>query len=319
MVDSDDFFERAKLAIEKCEKKPEAKLEIEFEHVLKSYFERLGLPDIEGQYEQKTGNIHVVTKKRQDATYGKVIIEYESVGKLSVPAGKAHALKQIKDDYLSSYPKNQREKMVGVVFDGKTIIFVRWIEEEWDIDERDFDRHNFEMLVNYLVGLFKISFVELPNQFGFTQTKTREALKTLYEKSFKKDKRAKMLFDEWNLRYSSIYGNAFSRDKIKKHFKELAKEIGLDNVEENRLVFAIHTYYAFIVKLIASEVAKNLFQNAESHIKALLNSENLEKDLKEIEDGKFFRDIGVDNFVEGTFLSWYLDVWDSQIEKKCVI
>lgn len=315
MANSNDFYEKAKLAIEKCEKKREAKLEIEFEHVLKSYFEWLGLPDIEGQYEQKTGNIYVFTRKRQDATYGKVIIEYESVGKLAAQAGKEHALKQIKDDYLSSYPKNQREKMVGVVFDGKSIIFVRWIEDEWDIDEREFDQHNFEMLVNYLVGLFKISFIELPNQFGFARTKTREALKTFYEKSFKKDKRAKMLFDEWNLRYSSIYGNAFSKEKIKKHFKDFAKEIGLDSVEENRLIFTIHTYYAFIVKMIASEVAKNLFENAESHIKTLLNSETLEKDLKEIEDGKFFRDIGVDNFVEGTFLSWYLDVWDHQIEE----
>jgi type I restriction-modification system DNA methylase subunit len=316
LANINDFFERAKLAIEKCEKKPETKLEIEFEHVLKSYFEQLGLPDIEGQYEQRAGNIFIVTRKRQDATYGKVIIEYESVGRLTVPSGKAHALKQIKDDYLSSYQKNQREKMVGVVFDGKTIIFVRWIEDEWDIDERDFDRHNFEMLVNYLIGLYKISFIELPNQFGFARTKTREALKLLYKKSFKKDKRAKMLFDEWNLRYSSIYGNAFSKDKIKKHFKEFAKEIGLETIEENKLVFTIHTYYAFIVKLIASEVAKNLFQNAESHIKTLLKSEDLAQDLKEIEDGKFFKDIGVDNFVEGTFLSWYLDVWDSQIEEK---
>ena len=315
MANNNDFYEKAKLAIEKCEKKREAKLEIEFEHVLKNYFEWLGLPDIEGQYEQKTGNIYVVTRKRQDATYGKVIIEYESVGKLATQAGKEHALKQIKDDYLSSYPKNQREKMVGVVFDGKIIIFVRWIEDEWDTDEREFDQHNFEMLINYLVGLFKISFIELPNKFGFTQTKTREALKTFYVKSFKKDKRAKMLFDEWNLRYSSIYGNAFSKEKIKKHFKDFAKEIGLDSVEENRLVFTIHTYYAFIVKMIASEVAKNLFENAESHIKTLLNSETLEKDLKEIEDGKFFRDIGVENFVEGTFLSWYLDIWDHQIEE----
>jgi len=315
MTVTKDFFEKAKLAIEKCENKPEAKLEIEFEHVLKSYFEWLGLPDIEGQYEQKTGNIFVITRKRQDATYGKVVIEYESVGTLSTHAGKEHALKQIKDDYLSSYPKNQREKMVGVVFDGINIIFVRWIEDEWEVDEREFDQHNFEMLVNYLVGLYKISFIELPNQFGFTQTKTREALKTFYEKSFKKDKRAKMLFDEWNLRYSSIYGNAFSKEKIKEHFKDFAKEIGLDNVEENRLVFTIHTYYAFIVKMIASEVAKNLFENtSEPHIKLLLKSETLEKDLKEIEDGKFFRDIGVDNFVEGTFLSWYLDVWDHKIE-----
>ena len=313
---SEDFFHKAKLAIEKCEKKAEAKLEIEFEHVLKSYFEWLGFSDIEGQYEQKTGNILVVTGKRQDATYGKVIIEYEPVGKLSILSGKNHALKQITDDYLSSYPKEQREKMVGIVFDGKTVIFVRWIENNWDFDEREFSKQSFDMMVNYLVGLYKVSFRELPTQFGFNRTKTRESLKVLYEKSFGKSARAKMLLDEWNLRFSSIYGNSFNKEKIREHFKDFAKEVGIANVEENRLIFIIHTYYAFIVKVIASEVAKNLFEYAsQSHVKTLLESESLQKGLREIEDGKFFRDIGVENFIEGTFLSWYLDVWDSDIEK----
>ncbi len=310
-----DFFKRARLAIERCEKKPETKLEIEFEHVLKSYFESLGFTDIEGQYEEKTGNIHVVTKKRQDATYGKVIIEYEPVGKLSTLYGKKHAIKQIKDDYLSSYPKSQRRDMVGIVFDGRTVIFVRWVEDDWDFDERKFGKQSFDMVINYLVGLYKISFKELPSQFGFNRAETRETLRILYEKSFKDNKRAEMLFNEWNLRFSSIYGNAFNKEKIKKHFRVFAKEIGIGDVEGNRLVFAIHTYYALIVKMIASEVTKNLFEYApKSYIKTLLESNDLRNDLRQIEDGKFFRDIGVENFIEGTFLSWYLDVWDGEIQ-----
>jgi methylase of polypeptide subunit release factors len=314
--DSTVFYAKAKSAIEKCEKKREAKLEIEFEHVLKSYFEWLGFEQIEGQYEEKAGNIFVVTRKRQDATYGKVIIEYESVGKLSTHTGKEHALSQIKNDYLGIHRPSEREKYVGIVFDGKTIIFVRWVEKEWDEEEREFDSQSFEMLINYLVGLYKSSFIELPNQFGFNMAKTRQALKTLYEKTSNNDERAKMLFDEWNFRFKSIYGNSFNKEKIRKDFKDFAKEIGLEEVDEGRLIFAIHTYYAFIVKIIASEVAKNLFNvaSAQTHMKTLIESEKLEKELKEIEDGKFFRDIGIDNFIEGTFLSWYLDVWDKDIE-----
>lgn len=314
--DSTGFYAKAKAAIERCENKREAKLEIEFEHVLKSYFEWLDFPQIEGQYEAKAGNIFVVTKKRQDATYGKVIIEYESVGKLSSHAGKEHALSQIKDDYLGIYRSNERQKYVGIVFDGKTIIFVRWVVDKWDEDEREFDNQSFEMLVNYLVGLFKASFSELPTLFGFNNAKTREALKTLYQKTFNNDPRAKMLFDEWHFRFKSIYGNSFNKKKIKGHFKDFAKEIGIQEVEEGRLIFAIHTYYAFIVKIVASEVSKNLFNvaKAQTHMKMLIESERLERELKEIEDGKFFRDIGIDNFIEGTFLSWYLDVWDKDIE-----
>lgn len=290
-------------------------MEIEFEHVLKNYFTWMGFSDIEGQYEEKTGNIRTVTRKREDATYGKVIIEYEPVGKLSTGYGKKHAIKQIKDDYLSSYPTTQRRDMVGIVFDGKTIIFVRWIDNDWDFDEREFSRQSFETMLSYLVGLYKISFKELPTQFGFNRTETRQALKILYNKSFKESQKAKMLFSEWHLRFSSIYGNAFSKKRIEQNFKRFAKEIGIEDVEGDRLVFVIHTYYAFIVKMVAAEVANNLFEYAtQSRIKLLLESENIAKHLREIEDGKFFRDIGVDNFIEGTFLSWYLDVWDADVQ-----
>ena len=213
--------------------------------------------------------------------------------------------------------RTEREKLVGIVFDGKIVIFVRWVENSWDYDEREFSKQSFEMMVNYLAGLYKISFRELPVQFGFNKTKTREAMKVLYSKSFCENKRAKMLFDEWNLRFSSIYGNSFNKQKIKKHFTEFAKEIGIEEAEEAKLIFVIHTYYAFIVKIVASEVAKNLFSyaTAQSHMRTLLESNSLEKELREIEDGKFFRDIGIDNFIEGTFLSWYLDVWDKDIEE----
>jgi len=314
MVLEDDFFSKAKMAVEKCENKPEAKLEIEFEHVLKNYFEWMGFSDIEGQYEEKAGNIRVVTRKRQDATYGKVIIEYEPVGKLLTPYGREHAIRQIRDDYLSSYSVERRQNMVGIVFDGKLVIFVRWIDDDWYYDEREFNKQSFDMMVNYLVGLYKISFKQLPSQFGFNRLETRKALKTLYEKSFSDNKRAKMLFNEWNLRFSSIYGNAFNKEKIKEHFKDFAKEIGIEDVEGNRLVFVIHTYYGFIVKMIACEVATNLFEYArQSHIKKLLESESLVDELKDVENGKFFRDIGVENFIEGTFLSWYLDVWDKDV------
>ncbi len=312
---TDEYFKKALQAIEKARKKHETKLEIEFEHVLKNYLEVLGFKDVEAQYEEKTGNIRERSGKREDSTYGWVIIEYESVGKLSILAGKDHAIKQIKDDYLSSYPKEQRKKLVGIVFDGEKIIFVRWVDENWIIDEYNFSKKNFELMINYITGLYKISFKQLPHEFGLHRELTRDSLKVLYKKSSVKNKRASMLFDEWSLRFSAIYGNAFQKEKIKQHFKEFAKEIGIDKVNESRLVFAIHTYYAFLVKLIAAEVTNNLFRYViHSHISNLLNSDNLKKDLQNIEEGQFFRGIGVENFTEGTFLSWYLDVWDDEIK-----
>lgn len=315
MSSFNDFYEESIKVIEKCEKKREAKLEIEFEHLLKKYFDWIGIPDIEGQYEQKPGSILVVSNKRQDATYGKVIIEYEPVGSLENLGNKNHSIKQVRDDYLSTYSREQRKDMVGIVFDGKIIIFVRWVSNDWNYDEREYDKHSFSMMINYLIGLYKISFNELPSHFGINKSETRDALKILYDKSITDNKRVNMLFNEWNLRYSSIYGNAFKKEKIQNHFKEFAGEIGIDKVDEKRVIFIIHTYYAFIIKIIAAEVSLNLFDySPQAHLKYFISSKNLKDNLKNIEEGKFFRDIGVDNFIEGTFLSWYIDIWDEDIQ-----
>ncbi len=312
----DEYFEKSLQAIEKAKKKHETKFEIEFEHVIKNYLEALGFKDVEAQYEEKTGNIRHRTGKREDSTYGRVIIEYEPVGKLSILSGKKQALKQI-CDYLSSYPKEQRVKLAGIVFDGEIIIFVRWVDENWYIDERTYSKKNFELMMNFITGLYKISFKQLPYQFGLHRELTIKSLKLFYDKCKIKNDRSEMLFNEWKLRFSSIYGNAFKKEKIKEHFRTFAKIIGIDTNSEIRVVFSVHTYYALIVKLIAAEVSNNLFRYiTHSHMSNLLNSDNLNKELRNIEEGRFFRGIGIENFTEGTFLSWYLDVWDNDIEQN---
>ena len=311
-----NLFDEATKAIEKSEKHYETKLEIEFERVLKNYFESLGLTDVEGQYEEIAGQrYNVKTRKRQDSTYGKVIIEYEHVNALSSPAAKNHAISQITEDYLPAYPPEVRKTMVGIVFDGKKIIFIRWVNDKWNLDERNFDKHNLDLMINYILGLYKISLKELPSKFGFHRTETRNAIEILYKNSFTSNKRAQMLFDEWNLRFSSIYGNAFNKDRIKRNLTEIAKKIGVSAVEGNRLVFVIHTYYVFIVKIIAAEVAINLFEYKDnSYVKNLLDNADLKAGLQELEEGRFFKDVGVENFIEGTFLSWYIDAWNEEIK-----
>ena len=315
----DDYFIKAKLAIEKCEKKPEMKLEIEFEHVLKNYLEALGYRDIEGQYEEHPRSniekIKIIKRKRQDATYGKVIIEYEHVGALSENHGKRHALDQLEIDYLSTYSDSTLESMVGIAFDGKKIIFVTKSNNKYVEDEKEFNKHSFDLFVNYIIGLYRVSFKQLPIEFGFHREISKNAIKLLYEKSRSQNPRVQMLFQEWNLRFSTIYGNAFNNEKISSYFKDLSRQIGIRDLEGNRLVFVVHTYYAFIVKLIAAEVAKNLFDSeSNSHLNFLLETGDIKSELQNIEEGKFFRGLGIENFIEGTFLSWYIDVWDNELE-----
>ncbi len=94
----------------------------------------------------------------------------------------------------------------------------------------------------------------------------------------------------------------------------------LDNkdIKIDKLLFIVYTYYSFIVKLFASEIAcVNIKIAPETPIKLILKSNNLQESLRYIEDGNFFRDItNIDNYIEGGFFSWYLEVLDKDLENS---
>ncbi len=83
-----------------------------------------------------------------------------------------------------------------------------------------------------------------------------------------------------------------------------------------QLLFAIHTFYAFLMKLIAIElVALQRESSIESFVKRLgaLDDRNLFEKLSYLESGGDFNDRGIKNFLEADFFSWYLDIWNPQI------
>ena len=47
------------------------------------------------------------------------------------------------------------------------------------------------------------------------------------------DRRAKMLFEEWNLGFGSICGNAFSKEGIQVHLADFAEEVDVEDMEGN--------------------------------------------------------------------------------------
>ena len=36
--------------------------------------------------------------------------------------------------------------------------------------------------------------------------------------------------------------------------------------------------------------------------------------MQDLEEGGIFSDLGIKNFLEGDFFSWYLDVWDDRVK-----
>lgn len=87
------------------------------------------------------------------------------------------------------------------------------------------------------------------------------------------------------------------------------------------LLFAIHTYYALIMKLLAAEIAylygtgrwlkSYVAELEDAYMRGL---EELRKTLEELESGGVFKKLlGITNFIEGDYFSWYLDELDKEL------
>ncbi|HET9399852.1 MAG TPA: N-6 DNA methylase [Candidatus Acidoferrales bacterium] len=84
------------------------------------------------------------------------------------------------------------------------------------------------------------------------------------------------------------------------------------------LLFALHTYYALLIKLLAAEIVSFFNPWMTRQVEKLLNatvSAKLKRELEQLERGGIFHEMGITNFLEGDLFSWYLAVWSDPIER----
>jgi len=258
----------------------EAALRIMVEHTLRDVLDRLGIAWASYEY--------TLVEGRPDALYGRVVIEYEKPGVLSSGAGFKHAVDQavgyIKElaPSVELYPK-----YFGIVLDGYQIGFVRF-RRAWDIQ-----------------GPFTVN--------KQTVLKLLEAIRGLRRKPLKADLLNKDLVPESLV--AKVVVGAFYR-KLKAGMTPRVEMLKKDQIDYEALLFSVHTYFGLVMKLLAAEVAVSLGGSyLQSYIKKLEDaylkgSDKLKETLKDLEEGEIFSRIGIRNFLEADYFSWYLDLWD---------
>jgi len=100
--------------------------------------------------------------------------------------------------------------------------------------------------------------------------------------------------------------------------------IAKDKVDYEALLFAVHTYYALVMKLLAAEAAvlfggfflKSYTRKLESAY--LKSADLLRGELKELEEGGIFVNLGIENFLEADYFAWYLDEWDDEVANAVI-
>jgi len=132
------------------------------------------------------------------------------------------------------------------------------------------------------------------------------------------------LFEQWRLFFSETidYKEAFGGGRKLEPLRKWVAKAGItvDTPEEaERFFFALHTYFALLVKLIAwltlsqhlgPKVGVPLFTTLET-----LSSRELREKLGEMEQGGIFRHFGIENLLEGVFFAWYIYGWDEPLEQ----
>jgi len=268
--------------------------------------------------------VTLVSGARVDALYGHLMIEYERPRSFETRGGFERAVEQVKE-YIVAHAGVEAKfsRYFGAVLDGYRIGFVRYRVALRGFESKgpfEVNRNTVAKLIEAIIGLRRkaLSAEELLRDFGPESSVARDSIKTLYGKLLGASPRTRMLFEDWRRVFSQVC--AYSADKI----RGLEEYYGFSRADPEKLLFALHTYYALIMKLLAAEVASlYVAPKLWSYLKALEDAyysghERLRDELRELEEGGIFARLGIVNFMEADYFSWYLDEWDEGVA-RCVM
>ena len=122
-----------------------------------------------------------------------------------------------------------------------------------------------------------------------------------------------MLRTEWEALFRLAHEDQSLQRRIQDRRAILGEIFGVEISEatmEYRALFALHTAYAIILKLIAYRVVSDVkFKTVLQNYKSLTTASPsvMRAFCATLEDGELFRQIGILNLLEGDFFSWYAD------------
>jgi Eco57I restriction-modification methylase len=301
--------------------KSEMDLQVEVAGALKEFARRAQIT-LEGHH-----NVTIATG-RPDSVYGSVIVEYKDPNTLSSTKDAApnqRLIEQLKKRFydMRREEKRQWSSMFGVGTDGKYFVFLRFRDEKWtDQEPLEVNRYSTE---RFLWALYNLGQKGKPYQpeylhgdFGSDSRIAQEGVATLYEEILNTDNpRAQVFFSQWKILFGEVCG--YDVENLTDKLKKLAEFYGVKGrPHPAQLLFALHTYFAVLIKLLAAEIVSFFNPWMPRQVEKLQNattSAKLKRELEQLERGGIFHDMGITNFLEGDLFSWYLAVWSEPIEQ----
>ena len=323
----------------------EEDLRVGVEHALSATLQALGLTATP-EYEKTT------LSGSADAVYGHAVIEYKRPGRLAekgFPTKLAEQIARYLTDQAHGAGGRAKqaealEKMIGIGLDGEQILFLRYSATGrkresplpplpgsqvsfLDLDEYaggfqivgpvPVGRESVELLLLYLRSLSRkpLTPEALAADFGPQGDIAPNLVNVFYTalRAHRDHPRVATFFAEWDRIFGIVYGEELG--KAERDAPELAALYrAVSGAELKPLFFAVHTYYALLMKFLAVELA-SLQGGAlvSSFVAALpaMPDKQLRRELTNLENGGTFALLGINNFLEGDFFGWYLDAWQT--------
>ena len=267
-----------------------------------------------GLFSRKSG------RGRLDAVVNNIVIEYKHHSKLVTDKEKATAFQQV-TDYLIALYNNEREKYDAILTDGVKVAYFSFVGDVvrhtslHNISVDDIDRI-IKAILNNHTKKFEPSNIVKDFAISSNSTSPSRTIATILYNQLSSDcitEKSSMLYSEWKeLMHLSVDDDGQSND-IEPRRKDLSLIFNctISNPEtEYKALFALQTTYAIIVKLIACKVVDKLNFNSETHDYhdlSTLTSTKTQKFFQNMEDGYSYTSMGIRNFLEGDFFSWYAD------------
>ena len=291
-----------------------------------------------------------------DAVYGFGIIEYKRPGVIATPSGRKELVDKL-SQYLVGKARELAptklleplKKMIGIGLDGEQVLYLRYASSEnrakyfqpvsletqlQFFKPKGLKKGGFQIVgptpideasVDWL--LYSLQFFHrralephaLAEVFGPEREIASATVNAFYRKLLgAANPRVEMFFKQWDMIFGVIYGQELERGDAAA--KELAKLYDIPQKPDlKRLLFAVHTYYVLLMKMLAAELISlqegSWFASFTAEIEAV--SDDLVKTkIERLEDGGLFKQFNIVNFLEGDFFRWYLDVWDASLAQN---
>jgi hypothetical protein len=158
----------------------------------------------------------------------------------------------------------------------------------------------------------------LADDFGSEAKLSQDSIYALYNAIVAtKNPKAQVFFSQWKILFGEVCG--YDVDNPSDKIKKLAKFYGIPpkGLKPAELLFALHSYYAIFMKLLASEIVA-FFHNLPTPLQKMIQastSNSLKREMEDLEGGSIFRHLNITNFLEGDLFAWYTSVWSEPIEE----